>query len=76
MAKDQVKVLLQVTAQAGSKEELIKRLYDQAVGFFEDEPFVLEGEIKVSPTTEVGTAGGESIVIAWEGDAWFISENM
>ena len=75
MAKDQVKVLLQVTAQAGSKEELIKDLYDQAVGFFEDEAFVLDREISVTASTEV-SAGGKALVIMWEGDAWFISENM
>ena len=73
MSKGQVRVSLQVTAQAGSKEELIQDLYDQAVGFFGEEPFVLDREISVTASTEV-SAGGKALVIMWEGDAWFVSE--
>ena len=73
MSKGQVRVSLQVTAQAGSKEELIQELYDQAVGFFGDEVFVLDGDVKVTASTEVSNAG-KALVIMWEGDAWFVSE--
>jgi hypothetical protein len=73
MAKGQVVVSLQVTAQAGSKEVLIQDLYDQATTFFGDEEFVLERPIDVHASTEV-SAAGKSLVTQWEGDAWFISE--
>jgi hypothetical protein len=73
MTNGQVKVRLQVTAQAASKEDLIQRLYDQAAEFFGDEEFDLDGEVDVRASTEV-SAAGKTLVTMWEGDAWFKSE--
>jgi hypothetical protein len=70
--KGQTRVRLQVSDHATTRTDLIQRLYDRAVEFFGEEEFDLEGEISVTPSTEVSTAG-KTLVTMWEGDAWFTS---
>lgn len=74
MTTGQVRCQVQVSAQAGDRASLIQALYDKAAAFYGDEEFVLEGAIKVEPSTEVSNIEGKSLAVMWEGDAWFISE--